>query len=73
MSLITSDYAQAVEYAYHRSNLDKVAMGVYSRPFCFDVDIDTETDIEDKQYIVTPNISEEVPDHWTLEYIIGAS
>jgi hypothetical protein len=71
MSLITSNLDHALSYAYTKASEYGVPMEIYSRPLFYSVDIDDDSDISDLQYIATPNISDEMPDHWTLEVVIG--
>lgn len=71
MSLITADFTRALQYAYDKAAEYGVAMEIYSRPLFYSVDIDDESDVEDLQFIATPNISDELPDNWTLQVVIG--
>lgn len=65
MSLITSDYRAALEYAY--KNATVVVMMIYS------VEVDnTEFPEIDRQYIVTPQADSELPDNWEFVVAIAA-
>lgn len=71
MSLLTSDFDNALAYAYNKAAEYGISMEVYSRPRIYNVSIDDDTDIEELQFIATPNISDEMPDNWTLQVVIG--
>lgn len=71
MSLITTDVDHALAYAYDKATVYGIPMEIYSRPLQHIVSIDEDTDIEHLQFIATENISDEIPDRWTLYAVIG--
>lgn len=73
MSLLTTDYDHALSYAYKKAAAHHIPMEIYSRPLVYVAEIDNDTDIDDLQFIVTPNINLEIPDNWTLHAVIGIS
>lgn len=69
MSLVTNDYNHALSYAYNKAAEYGIPMEVYSRiRNSEEIEHFTDTDL---QYIATPNISDEIPDNWKLEVVIG--
>ena len=71
MSLITADFDHALSYAYNKAAEHGIPMEIYSRPRVYISEIDHDTDVEELQFIATPNISDEMPDNWTLQVVIG--
>lgn len=64
MSLITTDYNNALSHAYRNAEEHGWPMEIYSRLISVNYEFI-------QQFVSTPNISDEIPDDWKLEVIIG--